>query len=169
MQVKVRRGEEELSLSITPELRDDARGREVEAREWGITLRRLTRLESKELRRPGLEGVLVSSIRPGGAADKAVPRLRPGDVIVEIDGNGVQGVGAFNRLTGEIGRGRQGPVPVVVAFDRRSERLLTLVGSGSEAPPKAPGGSQKSLAAGGDTGAVAQAGQGPSSLRARRG
>ena len=143
MQVKVRRGEEELSLSITPELRDDARGREVEAREWGITLRRLTRLESKELRRPGLEGVLVSSIRPGGAADKAVPRLRPGDVIVEIDGKGVQGVGAFNRLTGEIGRGRQGPVPVVVAFDRRSERLLTLVEVGLRRPQRPPAEARK--------------------------
>ena len=66
MQVNVRRGQEELSLSITPVLRDDARGREAEAREWGVTLRRLTRLESKELHRPGPEGVLVSSIRPGG-------------------------------------------------------------------------------------------------------
>ena len=160
MRVNVRRGEEELSLSITPELRDDARGREVEAREWGVTLRRLTRVESKELRRPGPEGVLVSSIRPGGAADKAVPRLRPGDVIVEIDGKAVKGVGAFNRLTDEIGRDQQGPVPVVVAFDRRSERLLTLVEVGLRRPQR-PRRSQKSLAAGGDAGAVAQAGQGP--------
>ncbi|MYC82581.1 MAG: PDZ domain-containing protein [Acidobacteria bacterium] len=143
MQVNVRRGREELSLNITPELRDDARGREVEAREWGVTLRRLTRLESKELRRASPEGVLVSSIRPGGAADKAVPRLRPGDVIVEIDGTAVKGVGAFNRLTGEICRDQQGPVPVVVAFDRRSERLLTLVEVGLRRPQRPPAEARK--------------------------
>ena len=143
MQVKVKRGQMEHSLSITPRLRDDARGREVEAREWGITLRRLTLLDSKELHRPNLKGVLVGSIRPGGAADKAVPRLRPGDVIVEVNGKAVEGVRPFNLLTGEICRGKDGPVPVTVAFDRRSERLLTLVEVGLRRPQRPPAEARK--------------------------
>ena len=143
MQVEVKRGQVEHSLSITPRLRDDARGREAEAREWGMTLRRLTLLDSKVLHRPNLEGVLVGSVRPGGAADKAVPRLRPGDVILEVDGKAVEGDRSFNLLTGEICRGKDGPVPVVVAFDRRSERLLTLVEVGLRRPQRPPAEARK--------------------------
>ena len=161
MQVKVKRGQMEHSLSITPRLRDDARGREVEAREWGMTLRRLTLLDSKELHRPNLKGVLVGSIRPGGAADKAVPpsatrrRHRGGQ---RKGGGGSPPLQSVDRrdLSGK-GRTRPGDGSFRSAVRAASDSG----GSGSEAPAKAACGSQKGLVAGRDTGTVPQAGQGP--------
>ncbi len=143
IRMTVRRGQSEHFLSITPELRDDARGREVEAREWGMTLRRLTLMDATEMHRSTLEGVLVGSVRPGGAADKAVPSLRRGDIIVEVNGKPVEGVNSFNLLTSEICRGQDRPVPVVVAFDRRAERLLTLVEVGLRRPQTPPAEARK--------------------------
>jgi serine protease Do len=143
MSMTVTRGQSEHSLSVTPRLRDDARGREVEAREWGITLRRLTLMDSKVMHRSTLDGVLVGSVRPGGAADKAVPSLRPGDVILGVNGKPVEGVNSFHLLTSEICRGQDRPVPAVVAFDRRAERLLTLVEVGLRRPQTPPAEARK--------------------------
>ena len=127
IRLKVQRGLSKKILSIIPGVRDDARGREVEAREWGLTVRRLTLMDSKEMHRSNRKGVLVSSIRPGGPADKAVPSLRQGDIIVEVDGKLVEGLTSFNQQTRKICLGQESPSPVVVAFDRRAERVLTLI------------------------------------------
>ncbi|MCY3757956.1 MAG: PDZ domain-containing protein, partial [Acidobacteria bacterium] len=59
------------------------------------------------------------------------------------DGEAQEAGGAFKRLTGEICRDQQGPVPVVVAFDRRSERLLTLVEVGLRRPQRPPAEARK--------------------------
>lgn len=127
IRVTIERGLSEKTLSIIPAVRDDARGREVEAREWGLTVRRLTLMDSKEMHRFNRKGILVSSIRPGGPADKAVPSLRQGDIIVEVDGQQVENLMSFNQQTRKICQGQDRPSPVVVAFDRQSERLLTVI------------------------------------------
>ena len=116
----------EKTLKVTPQIRDDARGRETEIREWGITVRRLTLMDSKEMHRKDQKGVLVGSVRPGGPGDKSVPNLLPGDVIVKVNKRPIDGIRSFRKLTDEVCRIKKTPVAVVVTFDRKSERFLTV-------------------------------------------
>ncbi len=130
----VRRGPEKLKLSIEPEAREDALGREVEARAWGLTVREITTPVAKELMRSDKAGVLVGSARAGGPAGQAQPAVQPGDVIVALGGKPIADLAAFEKLTAEITAGAAAPVPTLVAFERRAERLLTIVEIGVRAP-----------------------------------
>jgi serine protease Do len=134
--VTARRGAEALAVSITPEPREDAIGKEVESRPWGLTVREITTPVAQELRRDK-SGVLVGSARGGSPASQAVPAIQPGDVIVSIDGKPVADLAAFERMTEEITRGAAAPVPTLVGFERRAERFLTLVEVGVR-PPQPP-------------------------------
>jgi serine protease Do len=129
----VRRGTEHLKLSVMPEPREDAVGKEIESRPWGLTVREITTPVAKELMREK-GGVLVGSASPGGPAAQAQPAIRPGDVIVAIGGRAVENLAAFEKLTAEATAGASEPVPTLVAFERRDERYLTLVEIGIRTP-----------------------------------
>ena len=126
IRLKIKRGRVEKNLKVTPQIRDDARGKETEIREWGITVRRLTLMDSKEMHRKDQKGVLVGSVRPGGPSDKSIPNLLPGDVIVKVNKRPIDGIRSFRKLTDEVCRIKKTPIAVVVTFDRKSERFLTV-------------------------------------------
>jgi len=130
----VARGSTELTLTLSPILRDEARAKEVELKEWGLTVRRLTRMESIDLQRSDTKGVLVSTLLPGGPSDKAVPPLRPNDVLTLVAGKPVDGPEALAKATAALLKGAHAPVPTVVGFERGAEKLLTLVEVGIRAP-----------------------------------
>lgn len=130
-------GAERLAIEVEPEPRDDAEGREVESRPWGITAREITTPVAQELMRSDKSGVRVGSVRPGGAADQAQPAIRGGDVIVAVGGKPVADLAAFERLTAELTAAAKEPVPVLVDFERQGERLLTVVEVGVK-PPQDP-------------------------------
>jgi S1-C subfamily serine protease len=132
--LKLARGSQELTVTLLPVLRDEARAKEVELKEWGLTVRRLTRMESIDLQRPDTRGVLVSTLLPGGPSDKAVPPLRSNDVITQVAGKGVDSPDALLKGTADILKGARVPVPTVVAFERGAEKMLTLVEVGIRTP-----------------------------------
>jgi len=138
IEFKLMRANKELTLSVVPELRDEAKGKDAEAKEWGLTVRRLSVIEAKELRRPDQKGVLVGSVRPGGPADQAQPAIVAKDIIVEVGGKPVQDLDAFKKVTAAITEGKTEPVPTLVAFERRAERGLTLVEIGIRKPQEPP-------------------------------
>src|SRR5262249_59893271 len=100
--IRLVRGTETLALTLSRVQRDASRAKEREFKEWGMTGRRITRLEAIELQRPDTRGVLVGTLRPGGPADKAVPALRREDVIVSVAGKPVDSVDALSKATAEI-------------------------------------------------------------------
>ncbi len=110
--------------------RGAAEGHEAELAAWGLAARGLTLLSAAELGRDPDSGVLVHSVRAGGPAAEAKPALQPGDVILELAGRPVRRLEDLQRLTGETLRGSPGPVPTLVGFERRSQRLLTVVSLG---------------------------------------
>jgi serine protease Do len=132
--LKLARGTSELTVTLSPLLRDEARAKEVEFKEWGLTVRRLTRMESIDLQRPDSKGVLVSTLLPGGPSDKAVPPLRTNDVITTVAGKPIDAPDALAKVTADILKGARAPVPTVVGFERGAEKLLTLVEVGIRAP-----------------------------------
>jgi serine protease Do len=132
------RGTQTLSLSLSPAPRDASRAREREFKEWGMTGRRITRVEAIELQRPDTRGVLVGTLRPGGPADKAVPALRREDVILSIGGKPVDSPDALSKLTADTLKTAKAPVPTLVGFERGAEKMLTVVEVGIRPPQEPP-------------------------------
>ena len=117
----------ERTLTVTPDDREGAEAQIVEVPHLGITASNLTSWAVKELRRADRSGVRVRGIRPGGAADDAKPSLREDDVIVSVNATVVKEVSALASSIEQMLRGRTEPLSLLVAFDRRGERLLTVL------------------------------------------
>jgi len=135
--IRLVRGTQTLALTLLPVSRDASRAKEREFKEWGMTGRRITRLEAIELQRADTRGVLVGTLRPGGPVDKAVPALRREDVILTVAGKPVESPDALSKSTAEIVKTAKAPVPTVVGFERGAEKLLTVVEVGIR-PPQEP-------------------------------
>jgi serine protease Do len=129
----VLRNGEERSLRVTPVERESVESRTHEVSLVGITASNLTGWSAKELRRSSRDGVRVRNVRPGGAAAEAKPELRDDDVIVELDGKPVANVSALEDYVRRITSGKDEPVPVLAAFDRGRERMLTVLDVGQPA------------------------------------
>jgi serine protease Do len=136
--IKLVRGTQTLAVTLSPISRDASRAREREFKEWGMTGRRVTRVEAIELQRSDTRGVLVGTLRPGGPADKAVPALRREDVIVSVAGKPVESPEALAKATAEVVKGAKVPVPTIIAFERGAEKLLTVVEVGIRPPQEPP-------------------------------
>ncbi|MDD5224123.1 MAG: PDZ domain-containing protein [bacterium] len=128
----VRREGKELTLKVTPREREYLRPKTQEIKPWGITAHNLSLLIAKEMKRKNSEGVLVTSISPGGPSGQAATRLLPLDVIVEVNNRPVKNLEAFLKLTDEITAGHTDPVPTLVTFERKQEQYLTLVKVGAK-------------------------------------
>ena len=123
----VSRGGVERTLTVVPEERESVEARIHELPALGITASNLTAWSAKELRRADRTGVRVKGVRPGGPADDAKPPLADNDVVVSVDGNAMANVEALVAQSERLTSGRKGPVRALVTFERRGERLLTVV------------------------------------------
>ncbi len=77
----------------------------------------------------------MTSLRSGGPAEEAKPKLAEDDIIVEVNGQPVNSVAELTALTTSLTAGQSAPVPALVAFDRRAERYLSVVKIGKEQLP----------------------------------
>ena len=125
-----------MSVTLVTEARGKARADDKELLEWGATLRDITALQARELKRENTDGVLVTSIRPGGPCGQAKPALQALDVIVKVGETTARNLAELTSATEKIIAGSKEPVPAIVVFERRSERLITVVKLG-------PGGEEK--------------------------
>jgi len=91
----------------------------------GIEIAEVTPEKAKELKLPRAEGVIVSDVLPDSPSAKA--GLQAGDVVLEYDGQPVEGTVQFRRLVRETPPGRS--VPVEVARDGHDEKLTVQVGN----------------------------------------
>jgi serine protease Do len=111
-----------LTLQVTAEERQGARPKARELEQWGITARDLSLLGAKELKRDTKEGVLVTSVRPGGPCDDAKPKITDDDIIMVVGDAPVKTVEELVAATKKQTQDKTEPVPLMVAFDRRSAR-----------------------------------------------
>jgi serine protease Do len=123
----VKRGGAERTLTVTPEERERADAEVQELPLLGMTASDLTALAARELRRPDRLGVRVRSVRPGGPIDQSKPALLPDDIILALDEVKVSDVDALQKASERLVNGKTEPVSVLVSFDRRGDRLLTVV------------------------------------------
>jgi serine protease Do len=120
----------ELTVRLAAVERGELNPTQQEIRQWGMDVRNLSFLLAKELRRPNQDGVLVTSVRPGGPAGEAKPTLGPKDVVVEINGVAVKNVRELLEVTRHLTEGKTEPIPVVATFERKGGRYLTVVNVG---------------------------------------
>ena len=124
--VVLRNGQQK-TLSVVPQDRESVESRVQEITPLGITGSNLTSWSAKELRRASTSGVHVRGIRPGAAGDNAKPSLASGDVIVSFNGTDVKDVASLTSAAEAVVKGRTEPIDVLLGFDRRGERMLTVV------------------------------------------
>ena len=100
----VSRDGQSLDISVTLGRLESDRGAEAsEASGWslGLELSPLTGELSNRLGAEGLQGVVVSGVEPGSAAERA--GLRSGDVILEVGSQPVRGPAELRRALGNLG------------------------------------------------------------------
>jgi serine protease Do len=125
--VTVWRDGKEKTLRMTPAEREELRPRQQELKQWGVTARNISGLMARELKRPNSDGVLVTSVRPGGPAGAAKPDLEPRDVIVTVNDQPIKSVGKLDEFTRQLTDGKKEPTPVLVAFERKGRRHVAVV------------------------------------------
>jgi len=132
VKAKVIRQNETKTLTLKPEKRQPVRPDEREIKILGISCRDLTFLAMREMKRESVDGVLVTSLRPGGPCGQARPPLMPRDVIVEVRGEKVANTEVLNEILENIVSDSADPMQVLVKFERNHESLVTVVDVGSK-------------------------------------
>ncbi len=120
----------QLKFPITPLERGEVYLKEQEIKEWGITVRNISFLEAKELKRSSQSGVYVTSVRPGGPAGDAKPPLARKDVIVEVNGKPIENIDTLRQATAGAWKPKSPPAPVITTFERDAKKLLSVVSVG---------------------------------------
>lgn len=132
-----REGRQE-TLNVIPAERETYELRQFEQLYWGITIRDISLMMAKEMKRENTDGVLVTSVQSGGPAGDALPPVSEGDVLVEVGGKPVKDVAAFREITNELMAESTAPKPVLATFERKNDRLVTVVKVGTR-PLSDPG------------------------------
>ncbi|RPI58727.1 MAG: PDZ domain-containing protein, partial [Planctomycetaceae bacterium] len=122
--------------------RDAAVGEDYELKPWGMTAMDFTTLSAMEKQR-AKEGAIVQTIREGGPCNVAKPALVRGDVITEVNGKKINTVADLKAITAEITKDNDGKVETVVAFDRGTRKLLSVVRIGKDADKNDPPSAKK--------------------------
>jgi serine protease Do len=125
--IAVLRNSKPMELRTTTRIREYADPKARELKQWGLTARDLSLVTSTEMRRQDRQGVLITSVRPGGPAWNSNPQLAQNDVIVAVEGTQVTNIVALKELTASLTAQKTEPTGVVVSFDRSGERMVSLV------------------------------------------
>ena len=107
-------------------------GEEEAFRIWGVSAMSITKPMAFSRRYPNTDGVVITSIRPGSAPEKAKPSLDSGDVILEIDGEKVTGLESFQKLQQANKKNKA----LSVRFRRGKRDMVTVLDMSK--PPKPP-------------------------------
>lgn len=125
--VRFSRDGKEMKAVIVPVERGEIYPKERELKDWGITVRNISALAAREMKRENRDGVMVTSVRPGGPAGEAKPSIDSRDIIVEVNGKPVKSVEELVELTTNLTAGKTDRIPVITTFERRAARYLAVV------------------------------------------
>jgi serine protease Do len=124
------RAGKEMQVSLHPLERGEINPPEQELKQWGLTVRNLSFLTAKEMKRTNQNGILVNTVRPGGPAGEARPPLESKDVITQVNNEPMFNLNSLIEFTTKLTTGKTEPTLVIVTFERESRRYLTVVDVG---------------------------------------
>ena len=123
------------TVKLKTELLQAALGDARELKEWGLAGRDITRMMALERHRESIAGVLIDSVRAGGAAANAKLPLEGDDIITQVNGQKVENLAALQKITAKILAEKKPPrASVLVQFERKMKRVVTVVKIGREEP-----------------------------------
>lgn len=125
--IVVLRNGEERKLQVKTQERELRLPRQHELKEWGVTVRNLSFVRSRELKRESRDGVVVTSVRPGGPSGEAKPGIKRGDIITEIDGEKIADFEELAQITAKLTKNANDPVPTLTTFERKARSEVTVV------------------------------------------
>jgi serine protease Do len=125
--VRVRRGGDTIEKKVSTVEQEAARPKVEELQVWGITARNIGLVEALDLKLKSREGVLVTTLRPGGPCGEAKPALRERDIIREVGGRPVKTIADLVALTASLTKEKAAPAAAIVKFNREGEQYLTVV------------------------------------------
>ncbi len=119
--VKVLRDKKEVTLSAgVGEMKDEeVVASAPEKGELGLTVQQVTPQIAESLGLERAEGIVITAVEPGSAAEDA--GLRRGDIVMEVDRKPVKKVADFRKAVGEVKKGKG-----VLFLVRRGESTLFL-------------------------------------------
>lgn len=120
-----------VTVTATPTEREILLPDEEELKEWGLTVRNISLGVAKELKRETTDGVLVTSVRPGGPAGASKPQIQRNDVLVSVGGEPVKNIEALRAATVKTLGESKTPVPALTGFERKTGQYLTVIEIGS--------------------------------------
>ncbi|MBI4691801.1 MAG: PDZ domain-containing protein [Nitrospirae bacterium] len=127
IEAEVTRNGQEITLQLVTQEREYVMSKTVELKQWGITARNISLLNAKEMMRESKDGVLVTTVRTGGPCWEAKPQIESNDVIIEVNGEKIKTVENLIEITKALTKGDVETVSVIVTFERKKERYITLV------------------------------------------
>ncbi|HWR81935.1 MAG TPA: trypsin-like peptidase domain-containing protein [Candidatus Deferrimicrobium sp.] len=93
MRFSIQRGDRRLTLKVTTKELGELQGEDFECRDWGCTVKAITRQMQLENQLSDTSGVFVVGVKRASAAEDG--GLRPGDVVDLINGTPIAGLGQF--------------------------------------------------------------------------
>lgn len=117
----------EVTLTMTTTQREPRRPEQREFKEWGITGRNISYIMSKEMKRESTDGVVVTSVAPGGPAGDAKPSINRGDILVSVAGQPIKNLSELAAKTDDLMKDSHEPTPVLTTFERKAETYVTAV------------------------------------------
>ncbi|MCK5863200.1 MAG: PDZ domain-containing protein, partial [Candidatus Hydrogenedentes bacterium] len=129
----IKRGRDTHTIKVTPIEREPYEPKQFEQPQWGITIRNLSFMMAREMKRKTTDGVLITSVRSGGPAGDARPPLKENDVIIRVGDVPVKNINEFLKVTNDITKESTDPIPVLTTFERKTNRLLTVAKVGIRA------------------------------------
>jgi len=123
----VLRDGKELTVKMTTTQRQPREPKEREFKEWGITGQNLSFVIAKELKRDSSDGVVITSVAPGGPAGDSKPNIRRGDILVKVGDTPVKDLDDLARVTASLTKDAKAPMPVLASFERKAGAYVTAV------------------------------------------
>lgn len=111
----------DVKLTTTPYPRDS--GEEIAYTPFGVSLRELTAAMARRRGFDFSDGLMLTSLRPGGPAATARPALAPGDVVRSIDGQPVRNIHDLKPWLEKPAKIE----PLLIGFARDGEDLLATL------------------------------------------
>lgn len=123
----VERDGQQQTIDVTPVEREPYELKQFEQLQWGITIRDMSFMMAREMKRDNKDGVLITSVRSGGPAGDAKPPMNDNDVIVAVGDTPVKSVKEFLDATEALTKDAEDQVPVLTTFERKRDSMVTVV------------------------------------------
>jgi len=130
IKAQILRNGQNLTLTVIPEEKEPAQEKTIESKEWGITVRDISRKAKERLKLENQNGVLITSVRLGGPSGEAKPTINRKDVLVKINNKQVKNVKDFLSITKSLTEGKEEPVPTLIELNRNAQMYISVVNVG---------------------------------------